>query len=370
MKHAQLYFMIILAVLFFCGPVFSGTLNPPSGKDNYKTYTLGNIYNRLEYGTDASKDAFMPPSSGTIMNTGRDLNEIMGVAPELETNGVSPSNVISGKIFWGLKSGDGWGKQTGEMNVIDSITEASDDSHVFPAGYYSNSFNLQDIDTDLISNNIRGGVVIFGVYGSDSQITSGFPAPVAQTGQTADCYLYGSKFTECASDFITGQDAHDQAGVVWSVPRFTDNADGTVMDNLTGLVWLKDANCAIDSSVYTGPHRVIHARAWHTSLEFVNGLKNGKCHLADDSVAGDWRLPNIKELQSLVDYGQQKPALPGGHPFTAINTDAPYWSSTTTMDYKFNAWVMNFSNGSTGQVSKWGNNVKGYILSVRGPYHY
>jgi hypothetical protein len=32
-------------------------------------------------------------------------------------------------------------------------------------------------------------------------------------------------------------------GVAWPNPRFTDNSDGTVTDNLTGLIWLKNANC-------------------------------------------------------------------------------------------------------------------------------
>src|SRR5262245_34242284 len=40
----------------------------------------------------------------------------------------------------------------------------------------------------------------------------------------------------------TGQDGDKQAGVPFPCPRFTDNRDGTVTDNLTGLVWLKNAN--------------------------------------------------------------------------------------------------------------------------------
>ena len=41
----------------------------------------------------------------------------------------------------------------------------------------------------------------------------------------------------------TGQDGETQAGVAWPSPRFIDNRDGTVSDELTGLIWLKDANC-------------------------------------------------------------------------------------------------------------------------------
>jgi hypothetical protein len=55
------------------------------------------------------------------------------------------------------------------------------------------------------------------------------PAPVPQTGQTAS--------------YAAGDDGDIQAGVPWPVPRFTDNGNGTVRDNLTGLIWLKNASC-------------------------------------------------------------------------------------------------------------------------------
>ena len=43
--------------------------------------------------------------------------------------------------------------------------------------------------------------------------------------------------------YALGDDGDLQKGVMWPVPRFTDNGSGTVTDNLTGLIWLKDANC-------------------------------------------------------------------------------------------------------------------------------
>ncbi|UCE55232.1 MAG: hypothetical protein JSV31_07260 [Desulfobacterales bacterium] len=56
-------------------------------------------------------------------------------------------------------------------------------------------------------------------------------APVAKTGQT-------DSYADC-------DDGDLEKGIVWPVPRFTDNEDGTVTDNLTGLVWLKNANCQL-----------------------------------------------------------------------------------------------------------------------------
>lgn len=57
----------------------------------------------------------------------------------------------------------------------------------------------------------------------------GKAAPVERTGQT--------------TSYAAGDDGDLQRGAIWPNPRFTDNGNGTVTDNLTGLIWLKDANC-------------------------------------------------------------------------------------------------------------------------------
>jgi hypothetical protein len=90
-------------------------------------------------------------------------------------------------------------------------------------------------------------------------------------------------------------------------PRFTDNGDGTATDNLTSLVWLKDANC-------------IGAQNWTAALASANGLSSGNCSLTDGSLVGDWHLPNLRELQSLIDYSQFSPTLPGGYPFLNVQS--------------------------------------------------
>jgi hypothetical protein len=100
-----------------------------------------------------------------------------------------------------------------------------------------------------------------------------------------------------------------------------------VTDNLTGLIWLKNANC-------------FKGNTWDNALSVCNNLEDGKCGLTDESVGGDWRLPNIKELQSLIHHGVQHPALPNtdgtgkwaeGDPFTTVQDYGAYcWSSTTS----------------------------------------
>jgi hypothetical protein len=110
-------------------------------------------------------------------------------------------------------------------------------------------------------------------------------------------------------------------GVICPEPRFTDNEDGTVTDNCTGLIWLKDANLAGTDVM------------WSQALDFCNTLEDdGLNGLSDGSEAGDWRLPNIRELLSLIDYGTHGPGMPTRHPFTDIQWGF-YWSSTSSDEY-------------------------------------
>ena len=76
------------------------------------------------------------------------------------------------------------------------------------------------------------------------QITAVFTgtAPLAKSGQTS-CFDASGNLTLCGTGVGAGQEGHVRPGVRWPIPRFTKNGDGTVTDNLTGLIWLEDANC-------------------------------------------------------------------------------------------------------------------------------
>jgi hypothetical protein len=166
-------------------------------------------------------------------------------------------------------------------------------------------------------------------------VSAAAPALVPRTGQT--------------TSFATGDDGFYQAGIPVPSPRFTDNSDGTVTDNLTGLIWLKNANC-------------FGMRTWLDALSDVNGLNNGECGLTDGSLAGDWRLPNYNELTSLQDLGTFNPALPAGHPFTNFVASF-YWSSTTFAFDTIAAWLVFFDTGGVNVSSKTLNN---FVTAVRG----
>jgi len=126
------------------------------------------------------------------------------------------------------------------------------------------------------------------------------------------------------TSYYNRDDGDLQKGVAWPSPRFTDHGNGTVTDNLTGLMWTKNATPA-------GTYMT-----WQQALDYCKGL----------SFAGytDWRLPNKKELRSLCDYSQYNPALPLGHPFTNVQSSG-YWSATTYADVPYYAWVVRMNLG-------------------------
>ena len=117
--------------------------------------------------------------------------------------------------------------------------------------------------------------------------------------------------------FATGDDGDLQKGPVWPNPRFTDNLNGTITDNLTGLIWLKNTTC-------------LGLLLWANAFTVINGLADGhiSCGLSDGSAAGAWRMPNRNEYISLIDSSNYKPPLPSGHPFLNVQ-NYQYWSSTS-----------------------------------------
>lgn len=180
-----------------------------------------------------------------------------------------------------------------------------------------------------------------GEYGRFDCDSSG-PAPVPKTGQTT-CYDESGTPRGCTG---TGEDGEYQKGVAWPDPRFTvpgGNQD-VVVDNLTGLMWTKDANmCGLST--------------WQLALDSMWWINGFNTYGYDD-----WRVPNIKELQSLIDFSQYGPALPSGHPFINVQFDA-YWSSTTYVDNTGRAWSVTMSNGSVYHSDK-SNSF--YVWPVRG----
>ena len=160
-------------------------------------------------------------------------------------------------------------------------------------------------------------------YGSDDV---GGARP-ARTGQK-QCWNTAGQVIDCRG---SGQDGESQAGVAFPEPRFGDNGNGTVTDHLTGLIWLLDADAFGEVT-------------WADALHKANTLATGQAGLSDGSQRGDWRLPNIRELRSLIDYSQVNPILPAGHPFRRVRS-AIYWTSTTLAAAPRLAWMTTLGIG-------------------------
>ena len=159
-----------------------------------------------------------------------------------------------------------------------------------------------------------------------------------QTGQTT-CYNTAGAVIPCAG---TGQDGDIQEGVPWPTPRFTVSGD-CVTDNLTGMMWSKNAN--LPSTYMT----------WYQAIDYANNLT--LCGYSD------WRLPNVNELESLTNAGQSNSA-------TWLNTQgfsngqsSYYLSSTTFAYYTVNAWIVSMWYGYMYYYSK--SYYSNYVWPVR-----
>jgi hypothetical protein len=177
-----------------------------------------------------------------------------------------------------------------------------------------------------------------------------------QTGQTT-CYDASGAVITCAG---TMQDGDAQAGVPWPNPRFTDNGDQTVMDNLTGLIWAKNGNVmqtrdpGFDTDSTARDGRV----TWQHALDYVKKL-NQENYLGHN----DWRLPNVIELESLINAGQASSIdWLNTHGFTNIKSDY-YWTSNTHTYIPINAiWQMAMYSGYLVGGARTNDN---YVLPVR-----
>ena len=163
------------------------------------------------------------------------------------------------------------------------------------------------------------------------------------TGQT-NCYDASGEQILCAE---TGQDANYANGILWPDPRFTLHND-VVLDQLTGLFWTRNANLAV------------FPMNWRESFDFIN-----KMNQENAPGYSDWRLPNRRELRSLMSYQTRLPALPDGHPF-CDDFSGWYWSSTTAVINPEYAWYVHME----GARMFYGGKDQSYLVwPVRGESH-
>ncbi|KJU87045.1 secreted protein containing DUF1566 [Candidatus Magnetobacterium bavaricum] len=174
-------------------------------------------------------------------------------------------------------------------------------------------------------------------YGPKS-ISLCYVVPV-RSGQSGSVGISAIWSTGQTTTYATGDDGALKKGVAWPNPRFTDNSNNTVTDNLTGLVWAKDAGTPTVGSIVSFFMCTGGTKTWQAALNYVACL-NAYNYLG----YRDWRLPNRKELSSLVDRGRYTSSIPSGHPFSNLQS-SDYWSSTTYASVTSNAWLIDMSDG-------------------------
>ncbi len=103
--------------------------------------------------------------------------------------------------------------------------------------------------------------------------------------------------------------------------RFVDCGNGTVTDTVTGLIWLKQANC-FSSLAYTDANMA------------AAGLQSGQCGLSDGSSAGTWRLPTLAEWQAISTASCASPSLPDA-PGTGCYATGTQWATNVQSDFNW-----------------------------------
>jgi hypothetical protein len=246
--------------------------------------------------------------------------ELFGVPGKTEVVDTTSGNAVSAEILLGKRAWVDGAELVGSMptQTLSPTTAA------VPLGFYG-ATNLTQVDVDLASNNVKGGVTLFGVAGA-------VYAPVAKTGQLTP---YGSG----------GDDGALKKGVTWPSPRFTVQSNTNVVrDNLTGLMWARNANLASLTNT------------WSEALTFCNDLNYGSYD--------DWRLPNVRELLSLLDYERYSPILSSGHFFDSVQ-NGKYWTSTTYAGITTRAYILTMRDGYVEYADKGSDNAY-YVWPVRG----
>ncbi|KJU85003.1 secreted protein containing DUF1566 [Candidatus Magnetobacterium bavaricum] len=217
------------------------------------------------------------------------------------------------------------------LNAQGFINAQSEDPSIlwqsFKYGYWSSTTYTSDTSNAWVIFMNNGSLYAF-------DKSSNAYVWVLRTGQSG---AFGNSAIWSTGQTLTygaGDDGTLSKGVTWPVPRFTDNGNGTVTDGLTGLVWTNDAGTPTVETC-TGGYM-----SWQEALNYV------KCLNAANYLGySDWRLPNRKELFSLVDHGKYNPALASNHPFASVLSKNYYWLSTTCAYNTSGAWYFGVYDG-------------------------
>lgn len=246
--------------------------------------------------------------TGLVWQKGYELmsyDEAMAAAEALTLGGYSDWRLPSIKEAYSLIMFNGVDASSRDMGSVPEGAIPFLDTNYFDFKYGSNG--TRAIDTQMLSSTKYVGSsandrmkLIFGVNMADGRI-KGYPITTREGGKQ-----YTVRFVR---------------GAEYGVNNFVDNGNKTISDKATGLMWQKN-----DSG---------KGMNWQEALEYA-ALMNKKKHLGYN----DWRVPDAKELQSIIDYSRSPESTMSAaiDPIFKISeitnevgqTDYPFfWSSTT-----------------------------------------
>lgn len=167
---------------------------------------------------------------------------------------------------------------------------------------------------------------------------------------------------------VAAQVCNSQIDATTPELRYSLHDDGTVTDNQTGLRWqrcplgytLDDAGTALDYSDDSCTPGAVVTYDWQAALQGAETLNAG------GGLAGfnDWKVPNIKQLLSIVERRCATPAI-NATLFPDTPASAQFWSSTTYI-YSAEADVLDMRNGLNSRAFKQGTGSTLYVRLVRG----
>lgn len=275
------------------------------------------------YGQDAQYDGMQPAYQDNGDGTVTDLNTglMWQKTPDFD-NKLTWAQALAGADTFILAGHDDW-----RLPAVKELYSLIDFRGVDPSGYqgtdtswltpfidtyyfdfvYGNFYAGERLidaqywsSTKYLGTTMNGNETAFGVNFADGRI-KGYPTATGPGGQPFEAFV-----------------RYVRAGDNYGVNEYFDNGDGTITDSSTGLMWQKnDSNDSLN---------------WEYALAYAEDL----------TLAGysDWRLPNTKELQSIVDYTRSpdstdSPAIDSVFNCTAITNEAGqidypcYWTGTT-----------------------------------------
>lgn len=347
---------------------YAGNIEPP-GAPSASMKTLYDIYKKITTGSNAQTHSLFPTGSpGATMYT---LEEIYNAIPAGSTTTLL-SDIQSGRTViirnngsmmiitgTGLTNSHDSGTITNDASVENVLTNYEfwgADGSRYSGRYFPTS-----------ANNVRNGIT----FGSNNSLTGNMVIPLEN--EVRNSVKYGANGTEYTGTFSsgtaealyllrTGQTAvytngddgtyrnghtggYTNTDGSWNGnTRFSTNTAGDVVtDNLTGMMWIRDAN-------------LYGTGNWYFAVTNAKNCTAGGYN--------DWHLPSTREIQTIIDFKNTGPPFPTGHSFKNVQISAYWLSTTSALNPTINAWAINTYYGYMYEVNK---SVSIYIWYCRTP---